>query len=73
MKVVHGPFLWRGDEMAGRDDWIVTLRASECNEFYDAAQSLQGRSLRTIGKADFKVPRAVEKLAALAEWQNFAA
>lgn len=65
MEEMRGPPVWRGNEMAVGDDWIVNLDSSDCDEIFSAAKSLEGRALQTINKADFNLPRTAAKLAAI--------
>ncbi len=61
------PSVWRGSEMARRDDWILRLDAEDLVEIDAALGSVKARGLAIPGmtRADFVVPRAAAKMAAI--------
>lgn len=63
------PSVWRGPEMARRDDWIVHLDADDVRELEDALASAKRRGLRVpaLGREDFAIPRVARKLEGVRE------
>jgi hypothetical protein len=63
ISLARGPAVWRGADQASRD-WIVPLDERDSDELIRAAERLRGRSLESIGRADFPLARTLPKLAA---------
>jgi hypothetical protein len=61
--LARGPAVWRGADQASRD-WIVPLDERDCDELIRAAERLRGRSLESIGRAEFPLSRMLPRLAA---------
>ena len=56
---IDGPAIWRGPEMARRDDWLYRFSADDIAEIEAAVAAVTARGLDLIGvaKADFALPR----------------
>lgn len=66
---IGGPAAWRGEDLAGRADWIVTLDEAAIDEIdraCDAADAL-GVGPGAISRADFVLPSLSERVRA---WAN---
>ena len=61
----RGPAVWRGADQDAAD-WIVPLDADDCAELVRAAETLRGRPLDSIRRADFAISRVTRKLADIA-------
>ncbi|MBE0614839.1 MAG: TauD/TfdA family dioxygenase [Burkholderiales bacterium] len=65
MRAVDHPSVWRGPDMAGRDDWIVRLDDADCAEL-DAAlrhARTRGIGIPALSKENFPIPGMARKLA----------
>lgn len=65
MRAVDHPSVWRGPDMARRDDWIVRLDATDCAELDAALVQVKARGIGIPGlaKKDFPLPGLARKLA----------
>ncbi|MFP6731686.1 MAG: TauD/TfdA family dioxygenase [Alphaproteobacteria bacterium] len=63
---ITGPTAWRGEDLAGRDDWITPLPAGAADEIHAALQGVAGMAWREIRRDDFPLPDFSETLADLA-------
>jgi len=63
------PSVWRGPDMATRDDWIVRLDDEDLAEIDSALASVKaaGIGIPALGREDFHVPRVARKMAAIRE------
>jgi hypothetical protein len=62
---IAGPSVWRGDELADTDRWIVHLGEEDFTEFERALARVSRTGLRTlaeIGADDFPLPRFRERI-----------
>ncbi|MGI9382187.1 MAG: TauD/TfdA family dioxygenase [Methyloligellaceae bacterium] len=52
---VEGPAIWRGEDLAGRDDWILQMSPVMVNEIIDAGAEARTRGLKptAFGREDF--------------------
>jgi len=62
----RGPSVWRGEHQQSRH-WVVTLDEEDCRELIRSAEALRGRSLESIERAEFRVPRIAPRLAHISE------
>lgn len=63
-----GPHVWRGDELADRDDWIWHLDDAELDELLTASAPFtdaDGASLATIDRAEVDLPTLAPRFDAL--------
>ena len=65
MRMVNDPSVWRGADMASRDDWIVKLDLADVAELESALATVKARAIGipALGKRDFPLPRLAPKLA----------
>lgn len=61
---VTGPAAWRGDELAGTDDWIHHLSAAQVAELETVGRRFvdDDPDLRTVQAADYPLPECAEHL-----------
>ncbi len=59
----HGPSLWRGSEIAQREDWCHRLSNNEVKEIRGALAASAGLDLEAIGAEDFPLPSLGQSLA----------
>lgn len=59
MRPVVDPAGWTAADLAGKDDWVYSLSASEINDIADAAARVQarGQDLTAVRREDFPLPR----------------
>src|SRR5512143_51462 len=62
---VGGPAAWRGDDLARRRDWIVTLDAEAIAELARARDAVRAKGLGvgTMRREDFPLPRLASAIA----------
>lgn len=67
LRPVEGPSAWRGDELAGRTDWIYRLGHEEIAELEAAGRRFltEDPDLRTVTAADYPLPVTA---AGIARW-----
>lgn len=65
MHAVDHPSVWRGPEMARREDWIVRLDAADCAELDASLARVKtlGIGIPELSKEDFPIPGVARKLA----------
>ncbi|MCH7942399.1 MAG: TauD/TfdA family dioxygenase [Proteobacteria bacterium] len=63
---ITGPSAWRGQDLAGAEDWITPLPAGAADEIHTALQGVAGRPWRDITRDDFRLPDFTKTLAELA-------
>ena len=63
---ITGPSAWRGQDLAGAEDWITALPAGAADEIHTALQGVAGRPWRDITRDDFRLPDFTKTLAELA-------
>lgn len=66
---ITGPFDWRGDELAGRDDWQYHFTDDQIAELESAAQhaTARRRMLTEVSREDFPLPTLAAELHRVAE------
>jgi hypothetical protein len=66
---VDSPAAWRGDDMRGRDDWIVTLTPDEIGEIETAQRyaAAGGRPMGDMTAVDFPLPTLERRIP---EWRE---
>ena len=63
---IIGPSAWRGEDLAGRDDWITPLPDGAASEIDAALRGVAGLAWRDITCDDFPLPEFSKTLADLA-------
>ncbi|HUS24945.1 MAG TPA: TauD/TfdA family dioxygenase [Candidatus Binatia bacterium] len=53
---VKSPAAWRGEDLRGRTDWIVTLSEADVAEIESALRASGDRPMQQLARADFPLP-----------------